>query len=120
MPDMRDTIKNHQDFIVQEDDLNARCAMFFVRARPTKFSDGARYGLIVTKRLFRHAVDRNRSKRLLRDWIRFNEKNMHPDLDYIFIARAAILNATRTDGRVAMRKALGYIKKLHADKKTEK
>lgn len=93
--------------------------MFFVRACPARFPDDPQYGLIVTKRLFKLAVDRNRAKRLLRDWIKFNENGMCNDLDYIFIARHSILNTTRTDGRTAMRKALHYIKKTHVGQKKE-
>ncbi len=114
---MRNTIKKHQDFLIQDNDINARCSFFFIRARTAKIDGDARYGLIVTKRLFKFAVDRNRAKRLLRDWIRFNEKHMCNDLDYIFIARHGILDASRTDGRVAMRKALNYIKRTHAKTK---
>lgn len=116
---MRNTIKQHYNFLMSERDMNARCALFFVRARPARFPNDPQYGLIVTKKLFKFAVNRNRAKRLLRDWIRFNEKYMCDDLDYIFIARRDILNATRTDGRTAMHKALNYIKKLHAEQSKE-
>ena len=71
----------------------------------------ARYGLIVTKKTFKHAVDRNRAKRLIRDWIAFNEHMMRPEWDYVFIIRRAILDADRTSGRVAMKKALNYLRK---------
>ena len=87
------------------------CKYFIVRAKYAKFPNDARYGLIVTKRTFKHAVDRNRAKRLLRDWIRFHNDMMLPNMDYIFVARAPILRATRDDGRTAMRKALHWIKK---------
>jgi len=118
---MRDTIKNHKDFAAGENDPTARSALFLVRAKPAKFPDDARYGLIVTKRTFKLAVDRNRAKRMLRDWLRFNEKWLRPELDYIFIARRAILNASRLDGRVAMKKALRYIYKTYgADASNEK
>lgn len=110
---MRDTIKNHKDFAASENDPTARSQFFLIRAKPAKFADDARYGLIVTKRTFKLAVDRNRAKRMLRDWLRFNEKQMRPELDYIIIARRAILDATRTDGRVAMKKALHYIYKTY-------
>jgi ribonuclease P protein component len=73
--------------------------------------DDARYGLIATKKTFKHAVDRNRAKRLLRDWIMFNEKTLRNDADYVFIARRAILDADRTSGRTAMRKALHFLRK---------
>ena len=111
---MRDTIKKHDDFLPTEMDIDARSALFFVRARPTKFQNGGRYGITASKRTFRFAVHRNRAKRLLRDWIVYNEKHMRNDMDYIFIARYPILDASRNDGRRAMHKALLYIKRVHA------
>ena len=107
----RDTIKNHTDFAMGENDPTARCAYFLVRAKLAKFPDDARYGIIVTKKTFKHAVDRNRAKRLLRDWIAFNEKMLRPEWDYVFVVRRAILDADRTSGRVAMKKALHYLRK---------
>ena len=118
-PIMRDTIKKHIDFLPNDADLSARCAFFFVRARPAKVPESPRYGLIAAKRTFKLAVHRNRAKRLLRDWIRHNERYMCNTLDYIFVARHGILNASRPDGYAAMRKALNYIKKLNAEKSQE-
>lgn len=112
---IRDTIKNHIDFLMTPDDATAKSAFCLVRCKPAKFQGDPRYGLIVTKKMFRHAVDRNRAKRLLRDWIAFNEKLMCDDRDYIFIARSAILDASRTDGRVALKKALRYLSRLPRD-----
>ena len=114
---MRNTIKKHIDFAISDQYVNARSAFFFVRARTAKLPDDPRYGLVVTKRTFKLAVHRNRAKRLLRDWIMFNEKHMCRDMDYIFIARHPILDASRDDGRAAMRRALHYIKKTHATQK---
>lgn len=116
---MRNTIKKHIDFLPSDADTDARSEFFFVRARPAKHPDDARYGIMATKRTFKLAVDRNRAKRLLRDWIRHNEKHMCADMDYIFLARHRILAASRLDGRVAMRKALHYIKKQHEKKSNE-
>ena len=70
----RDTIKNHADFVAGENDPTARCAYFLIRAKAAKYPDNPKYGLIVTKKTFKHAVDRNRAKRLIRDWIAHNEK----------------------------------------------
>ncbi|MBO4745915.1 MAG: ribonuclease P protein component [Alphaproteobacteria bacterium] len=106
---MRDTIKRHQDFITADTDPSARSAYFVVRAKDAKFPGDARVGFVATKRSFRFAVDRNRAKRLMRDWVRFNEALMLPEYDYIFIANAHILTATRDMGRSAMAKALGHI-----------
>ncbi len=107
---IRDTIKKHSDFIAGENDPTARCAYFLVRAKTAKYPDDARYGLVVTKKTFKHATDRNRAKRLIRDWIAYNEKMLRDDLDYIFVIRHAILDADRESGRTAMRKALHYLK----------
>ena len=108
---IRDTIKNHSDFAARDNDPTARSAFFLVRAKPAKYPDDARFGLIVTKKTFKHAVDRNRAKRLIRDWIAYNEKMMRDDWDYIFVIRRDILNADRDSGREAMRKALHYLRK---------
>ncbi|MDE6477898.1 MAG: ribonuclease P protein component [Alphaproteobacteria bacterium] len=94
-----------------ETDLSARCAGFLIRARATRFPGDARYGLVATKKTFRHAVDRNRAKRMLRVWIRHNESWLDDDRDYVFIARPSILTWGRTDGQVAMKKALRYLRK---------
>lgn len=107
----RDTIKNHSDFVAGDNDPVAKNAFFLVRAKPTKFPDDARYGIIVTKKTFKFAVQRNRAKRLIRDWIAFNEDMMLPQWDYVFVTRRAILDADRTTGRVAMKKALHFLKK---------
>ena len=107
----RNTIKNHVDFAMGDNDPVARCGFFLVRAKTAKFPDDPRFGIIVTKKTFKHAVDRNRAKRLLRDWIEFNEDMMRDDWDYVFVIRRDILDATRTDGRVAMKKALNYLRK---------
>lgn len=108
---MRNTIKMHNDFFTPRDGPSARCAYFLIKIKPAKFPDDPRYGIITTKKSMRHAVDRNRAKRLLRDWLRFNEKLMLPKFDYIFIVRDAILDASREEGRIAMTKALRYLKK---------
>ena len=107
----RDTIKNHADFVAGENDPTARCAYFLIRAKAAKYPDNPKYGLIVTKKTFKHAVDRNRAKRLIRDWIAHNEKMMRDTWDYIFVIRRDTLNADRESGREAMRKALHYLKK---------
>ncbi|MBR5153654.1 MAG: ribonuclease P protein component [Alphaproteobacteria bacterium] len=107
----RNTIKNHADFAPNNNDPTARCAFFLARTKSAKFPDDPRYGMIVTKKSFKHAVDRNRAKRLLRDWIEFNENMMCPEWDYVFVIRRDILSASRTEGRDAMKKALNYLRK---------
>ena len=84
---MRDTIKNHKDFLMTDDNPVAKSAFFFVRMKPAVIPDKARYGLIATKKTFKFAVQRNLAKRKLRDC------------------------APREDGRSAMVRALVYLKK---------
>lgn len=103
---MRQTIRKHKDFMVRENDPVVKTPLFIVRSRPTLWDGDAKYGLIVTKKTFRLAHDRNRAKRLLRVWIRMCESDMNSKMDYIFIARAAILNATLPVGIETMNKAL--------------
>lgn len=106
---MRNTIKNHIDFAMTESDPTAISRFFIVRAKAAKFPDDPRYGLTATKKTFKLAVNRNRAKRLLRDWIAYHQDLMCPDRDYVFIARHAILDATRDGGRTAMSRALKHI-----------
>jgi len=80
--------------------------LFVVRARQTKWKDDAKYGIMVTKRTLRLATDRNRAKRLLRAWIKDNEKYMLPDMDYVFSARREILNAIYTTAKDQMKSAI--------------
>ena len=115
---MRDTIKSHSDFHTTDADPVARASFFFVRAKPARFPDNPRIGFMATKHTFKLAVERNRAKRLLRDWVHFHRRLLAPEFDYIFIARHMILGATRPAGRVAMEKALGHIMRKYLPKDT--
>ncbi len=99
-----------------EDDPSARSEFFVVRAKKTVFPGNARVGFTATKHTFKLATDRNRAKRLMRDWVRFCEDLMVPEFDYVFIARAPILTATRDMGRDVMARALKHILKKYAPK----
>jgi len=112
----RKTILNHRDFLTVREDPVVFADCFVAKAKSAKFIGDARFGLVATKKTFRLAVHRNRAKRLLRDWIAFNEDLMLPDMDYIFIARSPILDCNREDGRNQMRKALKKIAKIKNEK----
>ena len=112
----RKTIRNHRDFLTTPNDLMARADCFVVKTKTAKFANDARFGLVASKKVFKLAVHRNRAKRLLRDWIAFNENLMLPDMDYIFIARSQILDCGREDGRLQMEKALKKIAKTQNGK----
>lgn len=106
----RKTIRNHKDFIASRDDPAVSNSYFIVKAKPMAKLD-ARYGVIAPKKTFKFAVQRNRAKRLLRDWIAYNEDLMLPDKDYIFIAREAILDCSREKGRKTVADSLKKISK---------
>jgi len=109
----RKTIRNHDDFLTTRDDAHTRSPYFFVKTKLAKYANNPRYGLVASKRVFRHAVERNRAKRLLRDWISFYEHRLLDEFDYIFIANRDILSATRDQGRRIMRRALQRIRRYN-------
>lgn len=115
----RKTIKKHDDFATVLDAPSARSAYFFIRTKKAKFENDARYGLVVTKKTFKHAIDRNRAKRLLRDWIAYNESLLRPDWDYIFIVKRDIFCADRYSGRNAMKKALRYLQNIPTNEQNQ-
>jgi ribonuclease P protein component len=106
---MRQTIRKYKDFIAGENDPMVKTPIFIVRCRPTLWSGDAKYGLIASKKTFAHAHDRNRAKRLLRVWVRACESDMNPKMDYIFIARATILDASLQIGTETMKNALNKL-----------
>ena len=106
----RKTIRNHKDFLTTSDSPGITSVYFIVKTKPAVKKD-ARYGVIAPKRSFKFAVTRNRTKRVLRDWIAYNENLMSPDLDYIFIARSRILDCSREEGRSEMARVLKKLSK---------
>lgn len=52
-------------------------------------TDKARLGLVVGKKAIRHAVQRNRIKRVVRETFRTNESGF-PSIDIIFLARRGL------------------------------
>jgi ribonuclease P protein component len=53
-----------------------------------------RLGVVVSRRTFRRAVDRNRAKRLLREAFRLNRSRLRGRVDLVLVGRQAILNET--------------------------
>lgn len=51
-------------------------------------------GVVVSKRTFKRAVDRNRAKRLMREAFRLTRSQLTPTVDLILVARAGIKGRT--------------------------
>lgn len=64
----------------------ATLVMWFKRGA----EEGRRAGVVVSKRTFHHAVDRNRAKRLLRESFRLLRSHLAGDVEVILVARAGI------------------------------
>lgn len=105
---MRKTIKNHKDFDF-ENAASIATSFFIIKSRKTKFPDDARFGIVASKKTLKLATQRNRAKRLLRTWIRSCKNSMSDDLDYLFIIRSSILNATLANGVTVMKNAIDKI-----------
>jgi len=103
---MKNTIKAHKNFMFRDSEMLPMPA-FFTKFRPKLFATG-QYGLVVSKRVFRLAVVRNRAKRLLRAWI--YRSKLPKDFDVIFIARPKIFETKLSDGVGQMRKVLKQVK----------
>lgn len=111
------TIQKHKDFFSSPKEHSCATPLFVLKTHVNPNGDAPRYGIVVSKRLFKLAVQRNRAKRLLRDWIAFNEQNMLDNMDYIFIARFAILDSDRETGRAMVHNAIRQLSIHHGTKK---
>lgn len=105
------TVRKHKDFIGKPQDIKMRSVCFIVRIKDRSIPTETRYGIIASKRTFKKAVERARAKRVIRDWIAFNEDLFTLEKDYIFILNREILDYNREIGRKDTAKALKRIKK---------
>lgn len=61
-------------------------------------SQNPRLGFIIAKKNVKNATDRNRIKRLAREYFRLN-RSLFPDIDIVFMARKSITELTDTQLR---------------------
>ena len=73
-----------------------------------------RFGIVVSKRIDKRAVVRNRIKRIFRTMLEDLSKNMMSGHDILFIVKAGILGKTQKENQELIKQAiekLGIIKK---------
>lgn len=84
-------IRKRAEFVqIQRDGAKIYCKHFLIIVRPSKSGD-SRLGVVVTRKLDKRAVRRNRLKRQLREIFRLNRSNLRSPLDIVIIARRGSL-----------------------------
>jgi ribonuclease P protein component len=93
----RETLSRTKDFMrLKESNAFFRTHLFVINAAKSE-TDG-KYGLIASKKTFKNAINRNRARRLMREWLRLNVEMLQKNTDYVFVLRSSILNAGLEDG----------------------
>lgn len=73
-----------------------------------------RFGIVVSKKIDKRAVIRNRIKRMFRSSLEILNKNMKPGHDILFIIRGGVLDNTKEENQEIIKNAIkkaGFIKK---------
>lgn len=65
-----------------------------------------RFGIVVSKKIDKRAVVRNRIKRIFREALSELNKNMTIGHDILFIARTGVLNKTKEENSAGLKNAL--------------
>jgi len=110
---------NAADFSrVFKEPIKSSDAFFTVLARPCLAESAlSRLGLAIAKKQLKRAVDRNRIKRLIREYFRTNVLS-DPAFDYVVLTRAAVRNQTNEVLMLSLEKNFSRILKKHARHET--
>lgn len=64
---------------------------------------GRQAGVVVSKKSFHEAVDRNRAKRIMREAFRLTADDMPPDCDWVLVGRASLKGRRTADVAAELR-----------------
>lgn len=68
--------------------------------------EASRFGFIVSTKIAKEAVDRNRCKRAMSEAVRINSVNLAEGYDVVFLAKTSIARASTTDIMKEVKSAL--------------
>ena len=64
---------------------------------------GRQAGVVVSRKSFRDAVDRNRAKRIMREALRLSAESRPPDADWVLVGRAGLKGRRTADVAAELR-----------------
>lgn len=82
----------------------AKARYFFLKSLKT-VNDDSRIGFIVSKKVSKKAVERNRTKRLFREAVRLDMARIKPGYDLVFI----VLNSAKEKELLEIKKEIEFI-----------
>lgn len=85
--DFKDILKNGESFF---------CKNFYIKTKNNTL-DNSRFGIIVSSKVSKKAVERNRLKRIIREIIKENLKDIKNKQDIVIILNNSIVNKKRED-----------------------
>ena len=102
-------IRTTKDFLlVREQGKHFSCSLFVLQGRETDLGL-RRLGVIVSKRVAKSAVDRNRLRRLFKEIFRQNQEQLPLSCDIVLLARKRALESNFANTKKLFIKAKNYV-----------
>jgi ribonuclease P protein component len=94
----KNRLTEEKDFVrVQADGKVYQSANFGIAVADRNDSGPSRFAFIVSNKIAKEAVDRNRIKRVMSEVIRLNVTNIRDGLDVVFLAKPSITRVPTTE-----------------------